>query len=70
MEISRDIPKEDMAKGVYIELDCCMCGDETTFGASTKEELQEILKEEGWSELESDEYGLIGHWCGCDYRNY
>lgn len=46
-----------------------MCDYERTYAAYTSKELQKILDEEGWKELNSDEYQLIGHYCGCDYRD-
>lgn len=69
MEKLTSIPKTDFRKGFYIELSCCMCADEKTYAADNSEELQKLLDKEGWKELESDEYQLIGHHCGCDYRD-
>jgi len=69
MEILKSIPTSDFQKGYYIELECCMCMNKQSYGADTKKELQQILDEEGWKELDSDEYQLTGHHCGCDYRD-
>lgn len=81
MEKTIEIPQKDFRKGVYIELECCMCsnwhhayelsliGKPVFYSADTEKELSELLKEEGWKELHSDEYGLQGYWCGCDYMD-
>lgn len=68
MEKIRDIQPKDFNKGYYIEVSCCLCQNTASFGATTKKELKGILNAEGWKELNSDEYALIGHYCGCDYQ--
>lgn len=69
MEKLTSIDPKEFNKGFFIELECCMCLESKSYGASTKEELQKILDEEGWKDLDSDEYMLTGHHCGCDYRD-
>lgn len=69
MEKIRKIKKADFTKGYLIELECCMCGREDHLAASTKKELSALLKYSGWRELDSDEYALIGYYCGCDYKD-
>lgn len=68
MEKSNSIPESDFIKGVYIELECCMCGEQKTIAARNPKELSNTLDEEGWKEIDSDKFALIGHHCGCDYR--
>lgn len=60
------IPQKDFSKGVYIELDCFVCGHNETL--VDEEELEEMLKESDWRKLDSDEMGAVGHWCGCDTK--
>lgn len=63
------IKQTEFRVGFYIELNCSMCNNETTLGAETKKELSEQIKQEGWKMLNSDLYGQIGYWCGCDYKD-
>lgn len=69
MEKKSKIKQSDFAKGYYIEVNCQMCMNEVYFGAGTKKELSDVLKETGWKFLSSDEYGQCGYWCGCDYKD-
>ena len=69
MEKTKSIPTKDFSKGFFIELDCCMCGHKETIGATTQKELKDILNDLGWKEINSDKYAVIGHYCGCDYRD-
>lgn len=50
-----------------IELSCLSCFEEAEICASTKEELVEKIKEEGWFNLSSDCFQSEGWWCGCEY---
>ena len=63
------IKSSDFRKGYYIEVNCPYCGKEVILGGSTKQELSEVLKNEGWKWLSSDYYGQIGYWCGCDHKD-
>jgi hypothetical protein len=69
MEKLTTIPRTDFRKGFYIQMECAMCMCQATFAEDTEDELQKKLDEEGWKEIDSDEYQLIGHHCGCDYRD-
>jgi len=68
-EKTSTIKQKEFRTGYYVEVNCQMCNHETTFGADTKKELSEQLKNEGWKWLNSDEYGQCGYWCGCDYKD-
>ena len=61
------ILQSEFRKGYHIEVNCQMCMIERTFGADTKKELSEQLKQDGWKNLSSDYYGQSGYWCGCEY---
>lgn len=67
MKKTSEIPVSDFKSGVYIDLECCICGHQAMFGADAPEELSEILENEEWKQLDSDKYGVIGWYCGCDY---
>ena len=69
MEKLKSIKSDEFIKGWFIEMECCMCMESATIAARSKKELKEALDEAGWKELTSDMYGLIGHHCGCDYRD-
>lgn len=80
-EKTKQIDVKDYRRGVYIELECCMCsnysnghslssiGNPIILAADNQKELKALIKEQGWKELHSDEYALIGYWCGCDYKD-
>ncbi len=72
MEKKTPIRQKDhgITSGFYIDVNCCICGCEKNFGASSKKDLIDKLKEEGWSDLDSDIYGTVGYYCGCDYKPY
>ena len=46
---------------------CCICDTEFDVSGDTEKELFENIKKAGWKNLESDQYGIIGYWCGCEY---
>lgn len=54
-------------KGFYVQLECCMCQHTEIYAAKSESELQDILNESEWRKLDSDLYGLVGDYCGCDY---
>jgi len=61
-----------ISQGFFVELNCGICMDdekEKSYGASTKEELFKEISDDGWKHLDSDIYGCIGWWCGCDYMD-
>lgn len=66
-EIITPIEKKDFVKGVFIELECSICGDHLTLAAETEEDLSELIKDNEWNMLKSDEFGQIGQYCGCEY---
>jgi hypothetical protein len=68
-EVKSKIDKKEFCEGFYINLECSMCQNEAIFAAETEEELSEILDNEGWVNLDSDEFGLTGYYCGCDYMD-
>lgn len=51
------------------EQECSICGDALSVSGHTKEVLFANIKEAGWKNLNSDHYGQIGYWCGCDYEH-
>lgn len=59
----------EIAKGFYIQAECCMCGTKSLFVGETEKEALTSMTNEGWRELESDLFGLVGNWCGCDYKD-
>lgn len=63
------IKHRDFSIGFYIELNYPYCGTEVTLGGCTKKELSEVIKNEGWKYLSSDQYGQEGYWCGCEYKD-
>ena len=71
MEKKTLIRKDDMEiqEGYFIELDCCLCHDCRILVAPTKKELAVLIKDEGWKILNSDLLMLIGHYCGCNYKD-
>lgn len=69
MERITEIPKGDISEGVYIELECCMCGKHEIFADSYIEKVMQIIRDGGWYSIDSDKYGVIGHYCGCEYIN-
>lgn len=72
MEKITKLQKKDlyMEKGYYVELECCMCTRHQLFTGNTESQIIKEIKEEGWRKLNSDQYQLIGDWCGCDYREW
>ena len=69
MEKKSEIPQKEFEQGYFIELQCAFCRNETTVAASSKKELHDKVKDSGWKNIDSDKYQLIGHWCGCDYKD-
>jgi|GEM_PF-7081075 len=67
MEKITRITSKEFETGVFIELECCMCYHTQTIAAYTKKDLIAKVKEEGWKNLNSDQYQIIGYYCGCDY---
>ena len=68
MEKATRITSKELAHGWHMHLECCMCGTEETFVGGTQKEVLEILKEAGWKNLNSDDWMIQGHWCGCKYN--
>lgn len=68
-EKKTNIKQKWFENGCFIELNCCICNREETLAAATKKELSVKIKENGWSDLESDLYGVMGYYCGCDYKD-
>lgn len=54
-------------QGYYVKLECCMCTNEEMFAANSLDDLEKDISESEWVNLDSDVFGLTGHWCGCDY---
>lgn len=54
---------------VVLRLDCGMCWNEETFIADSLEECLRDAHENGWRYINSDEFALMGHYCGCDYMD-
>lgn len=59
----------EFTTGYFMELECSMCGREEILAARTKKDLSDLLKENDWKILDSDRYGQVGYWCGCDYMD-
>jgi hypothetical protein len=68
MEKSNSIQQKEFSTGFFINLECCFCNHQETVAAESKKTLSKTLNEKGWKLIDSDEYKLIGHHCGCDYR--
>ncbi len=68
-KITNIAQKEITAQGYFIEANCCMCNREQIFADYTKKDVLEKLKEEGWKNINSDMYGIMGYYCGCDYKD-
>lgn len=60
--------KSLLIAGFFIQVECCICGMEATFSGCTKTETLKHMTSEGWRDLDSDFYGMIGHYCGCHYE--
>ena len=67
-EKKSNIKQTHFDEGYYIELNCPYCMREEMVGARTKKDLSLELKNRGWKWLNSDYYGQVGYWCGCDYK--
>lgn len=65
MEKITDITEQDLytEDRVWCEIECCMCGKTREYTAYTKEGLLHDIKEEGWTNIDSDRYKIIGHLC-------
>ena len=68
-KLTDTLKESDVQKGVFLEADCFMCGEEKEFANTTVKGLAEQMDEEGWKELHSDEYNCVGYWCGCEYES-
>ena len=69
MEKESRIKEDDFSKGFYIELECFICMEQATFAAKTIDDLQELVNDSGWLNLDSDKFGTNGHYCGCHYKS-
>ncbi len=65
MEKAQSIDHSEMREGVFIELECFICGESDTMAADDKDSLTTMLDDAGWMTLDSDKRQTIGHWCGC-----
>ena len=67
MEKRTPIRQKDtgIMEGVFITLECMICGDTHVVAECNKKELVESIANEGWSTLDSDRFGMIGYYCGC-----
>lgn len=52
---------------IVVKDSCCMCGNEMCYAGDSEDDILKDIHNDGWTELNSDEYMLIGFWCGCDY---
>lgn len=52
------------------EDECFVCGTKIELYGDTKEDLFKKLNDEGWKYLNSDQFGAMGYYCGCEYELY
>ncbi len=58
-----------LRQGYFIEVECCFCPRTASFFGETTQEVLEEMTSEGWRDIDSDEFQVRGHYCGCDYQN-
>ena len=49
---------------------CFICEEPIQITGETPQQLLENLKQAGYSTLDSDFFGMIGFYCGCDYETW
>jgi len=68
MEKKTVILQKEFTSGFFIELECFICMNKRTVAAASKKDLQVLIKDEGWQNLNSDKFGASGWHDGCDYK--
>jgi hypothetical protein len=71
-EKTKKITADDIKMSVQSVLtiedeECFVCGEPIKAKAHSLEGLIKKLKRKGYKKLDSDYFGAVGYWCGCEY---